>query len=78
MLYLQRVAFGTSPGPVFSAKKLPRGRVQALLLKNVLYVPEIQGNLLSAKRMAEHGFQVTFRSIKCKTRRKSQQKTLQE
>uniref|UniRef100_A0A5S6QHE6 GAG-pre-integrase domain-containing protein n=1 Tax=Trichuris muris TaxID=70415 RepID=A0A5S6QHE6_TRIMR len=46
--------------------RLLRGRVQDVLLKNVLYVPEIQENLLSVKRMTEHGFQVTFRDIKCK------------
>ncbi|KFD59738.1 hypothetical protein M514_28083, partial [Trichuris suis] len=51
--------------------RLPNGRTQQVQLKNVLYVPVIQGNLLSVRQIVQHGFRVIFEDTACTVSRRS-------
>ncbi|KFD60150.1 hypothetical protein M514_27678 [Trichuris suis] len=51
--------------------RLPNGRMQQVQLKNVLYVPVIQGNLLSVRQIVQHGFRVIFEDTACTVSRRS-------
>lgn len=42
------------------------GKSVKITLKNVLYVPEFEGGLLSMSRMAEKGFSINFGNTVCR------------
>ena len=45
--------------------ELPNKGIQMINLKDVLYVPKLDGNLLSVQQMTHHGFKVVFEGIIC-------------
>jgi len=47
------------------ACKITDSRVQMIELKNTLYIPQLDGGLLSVQKITEHGFQVVFKENTC-------------
>lgn len=50
---------------------LPAGQEQIIQLSDVLYVPELEGGLLSVRRIIQHGFKVVFEKNVCTIRQGS-------
>ncbi|KYN16081.1 hypothetical protein ALC57_11670 [Trachymyrmex cornetzi] len=45
--------------------RISNNRLQTIELKNVLYIPQLNGGLISVRKITEQGYQVTFKENTC-------------
>lgn len=60
-----RDIFATGIGEILITCINNKGKPQEILIKNVLYVPELDTNLLSVRKLTSLGFDVNFRGNNC-------------
>ena len=60
-----RTIEATGIGSVELEVEVGGGKVHRIILQEVYYVPDLDGNLLSVPRLANKGFEVTFSQSLC-------------
>lgn len=60
-----RIIYSSGIGSGFLSCINKDGDVQQILVKNVLYVPDLDTNLLSVRRLTKLGFKVNFKEDEC-------------